>query len=80
MLGSIKGVVVGYKIEARVKDFFSCHYRKLNLIKSELDLSHKQGIKIMRSMMMELEKNLPRMGLVLEDQEQYILDRVDQAF
>ena len=57
---------------------FSVITGNLNLIKSELDLSHKQGIKIMRSMMMELDKNLPRMGLV-EDQEQYILDRVDQA-
>lgn len=32
----------------------------------------------MRNMLMELDKQLPRMALE-EDQEQYILDRVDKA-
>jgi hypothetical protein len=32
----------------------------------------KHSVKIMRDMLMELDKNLPRMGLH-EDQEQYIL-------
>lgn len=50
----------------------------LSTIQSELEKNQKQSTKIMRSMLMELDKNLPRMALD-EDQEQYILDRVDSA-
>jgi len=50
----------------------------LNSIKSDLTHSHKQGIKIMRAMLKELDHVLPRMALD-EDQEQYILDRIDRA-
>ena len=50
----------------------------LNSIKSNLDANQKQGIKIMRSMLMELDKNLPHLGLH-ETHEQYILDRIDIA-
>jgi len=50
----------------------------LETIKSGLENNQKQSVKMMRDMLMELDKNLPRMGLH-EDQEQYILDRVDKA-
>ena len=50
----------------------------LDSIKSGLESSQKQGIRIMRNMLMELDTQLPRMALE-EDQEQYILDRVDKA-
>ena len=50
----------------------------LETIKAELESNQKQSVKIMRNMLMELDKNLPRMALD-EDQEQYILDRVDRA-
>ncbi len=50
----------------------------LETIKAGLESNQKLSVKIMRNMLMELDKNLPRMGL-LEDQEQYILDHVDRA-
>ncbi len=50
----------------------------LETIKAGLESNQKQSVKIMRDMLMELDKNLPRMALD-EDQEQYILDRVDKA-
>jgi hypothetical protein len=50
----------------------------LDTIKSSFESNQKQGIRIMRNMLMELDKQLPRMALE-EDQEQYILDRVDKA-
>lgn len=50
----------------------------LDAIKAGLQANQKQGIKVMRSMLMDLDAQLPRMGLE-EDQEQYILDRVDKA-
>jgi CheY-like chemotaxis protein len=52
--------------------------RLLNLIKSDLDANQKLGIKIMRNMLMELDRNLPHLGLH-ETHEQYILDRIDLA-
>ena len=52
--------------------------RLLNSVKTDLDSNQKHSIKIMRSMLMELDKNLPRMGLH-ETHEQYILDRIDIA-
>lgn len=50
----------------------------LDTIKSGFESNQKQGIRIMRTMLMELDSQLPRMALE-EDQEQYILDRVDKA-
>ena len=50
----------------------------LDEIKMALQSNQKQGVKVMRSMLMDLDNQLPRMGLE-EDQEQYILDRVDKA-
>lgn len=50
----------------------------LNNIRSGLQVGQKQGIKIMRAMLMDLDKKLPTMALD-EDQEQYILDRVDKT-
>lgn len=50
----------------------------LETIKSGFESNQKQGIRIMRNMLMELDSQLPRMALE-EDQEQYILDRVDKA-
>jgi CheY-like chemotaxis protein len=50
----------------------------LENIKKGLETNQKHSVKIMRDMLMELDKNLPRMGLH-EDQEQYILDRIDKG-
>lgn len=50
----------------------------LEIIKSGLEANQKQSVKIMRNMLMDLDKKLPHMGLD-EDQEQYILDKVDHA-
>lgn len=50
----------------------------LDNIKREVESNQKQGINIMRSMLLELDKRLPTMGLE-EDQEQYIISQVDNA-
>ena len=50
----------------------------LNKIKKSINDNQKHNIKIMRDMMMELDLQLPKMGLE-SDQEQYILDRIDNA-
>ena len=50
----------------------------LNHIKTKLNANQKQGVKIMRAMLMELDRNLPAMALI-DTQEQYILDRIDHA-
>lgn len=47
-------------------------------IKKVLVGQQKEGIHIMRKMMLDLDKQLPTMGLE-EDQEQYILNRIDSA-
>ncbi|AMK77441.1 MULTISPECIES: response regulator [Methylomonas] len=60
------------------RDAFAVVAGLLETIKSGLESNQKQSIRIMRNMLMELDKNLPRMALD-EDQEQYILDRVDRA-
>ncbi len=74
-IGSQKALVEQME-ESRLA--FDMITRLLNLIKAELDSNQKQGIKIMRSMLMELDKNLPHLGLH-ETHEQYILDRIDIA-
>lgn len=50
----------------------------LDTIKDKLDGNQKQGVKILRNMLMEMDKQLPGMALD-EDQEQYILDQIDSS-
>jgi CheY-like chemotaxis protein len=50
----------------------------LNQVMVEMEDNHKQGIQIMRNMLMELDKKTPYLGL-MEDQEQCILDQIDIA-
>lgn len=63
---------------SETRDAFSDIARLLEDIQSGLASNQKQSVKVMRDMLMELDKKLPYMGLE-EDQEQYILDRVDKA-
>ncbi|MDH5392880.1 MAG: response regulator [Gammaproteobacteria bacterium] len=50
----------------------------LNTIKNAVDGNQKAGVKIMRDMLMELDRELPRLGLE-SDQEQYLLDSIESA-
>jgi DNA-binding response OmpR family regulator len=51
---------------------------KLLKVKSALEANQNASIKIMRDMMMELDANISRMALD-EEQERYIVNRVDNA-
>lgn len=50
----------------------------LKNIQNSIHKSNQGGVRIMRDMLTELDKELPRMGLE-DDQEQYLLDRIDRA-
>lgn len=70
-------IAIGKQLEETHKAFAEITVL-LDTIKTAQESSHKQSVKVMRNMLMELDKKLPHMGLE-EDQEQYILDRVDRA-
>lgn len=61
-----------------INQSFSMISSALNVIKKSINSSHNGNTKIMRGMLTDLDRYLPTMGLE-SDQEQYILDRVDEA-
>ncbi len=58
--------------------FINSTTHTLDEIKHLLHQQQKEGIRIMRKMLAELDRKLPSMALD-EDQEQYILNRIDKA-
>jgi len=55
---------------------FSLVSKALNRVKDSVKDNQEGAIKIMRDMLSELDRELPRMGLE-EDQEQYLINRID---
>jgi len=59
-----------------INQSFNMVVKALNRVKESINDNQKAGIKIMRDMLIELDRELPRMGLD-DDQEQYLINRID---